>query len=657
MKKWIHISNYNMSIFRDRKSGYFFCMKTDNECGKAILKDGIFEHSLIEWCQQYLSPNGTFIDVGAHMGTYSIILSPYCKHVYAFEAQGSTFESLNRGIDANKISNIIAENIGIGSKEEMLSLSHVSEDGGGSSLLTNISDMTGLKTLSQETVEVVPLDSYEINNINLIKIDVEGFELEVFKGAVKTLERNNYPPIVFEAWSNEWYQEQREELFDYARGLGYNVHKVGGSDNMYLASDHPKYTPPDKDKSVTTIEQLELDYKSAIAKPDNDIEYVLRWDASTWLKMCRHFMEKKYYRHAYICGNTCIENTTIPTLRITVLSHIGLACYYLGKIDEAIEAFESVIISYIASWNLRNDCLINLSKVMDQLPFNRLIPVECDLPYGYHHSSTSIIPYNSGYMMCVRSVNYIIRDDGGYNMYDPHNIVRTTNYLVETDSNLKTLTAKTLTDTTDNKKYNVNIIGMEDIRLFGGNYFLTVYPQINSERIPQMCLGQYDSDGSVTKIVPLKVTENIQCEKNWMPFIKDGKIYVIYSVGSLRIYTIDPDDGEMKLVKDETNTDVNMNEFRGSAPPIPYKNGYIFTIHQVYHSDPRKYFHRFIWMDKDFNNIKYSKLFYFQNVEIEFNLSICHHEDGLLMPYSFRDSSSTIGILSYDKLDSLLMLD
>jgi FkbM family methyltransferase len=637
-------------------------MKTDNECGQAILRDGIFEYPLIEWCQQYLSPNGTFIDVGAHMGTYSIILSSYCKQVYSFEPQGSTFECLNQGINANKITNIITHNVGIGSKEEMLSLSHVSEDGGGSSLLNNISDMTGLKTLSQEVVDVVPLDSYEINNINLIKIDVEGFELEVLKGAVKTLERNNYPPILFEAWPNEWYQEQREELIDYAKGLGYNIHKVGGSDNMYLASDHPKYTPPDKDKSVVSTGKLEVDYKLASEQSSerygtSDVEDLLEWDASTWLKMCRHFMEKKYYRHAYICGNICIENTTIPVIRIMALSEMGLASYYLGKIDEATEALESVITSYIASWNLRNDCLINLSKVMDRLPIDRLIPVECNLSYGYHHSSTSIIPKNSGYMMCVRSVNYIIRDDGGYDMYDPQNIVRTTNYLVETDSELHHVTEEKLIDVSDNKKYDVNIVGMEDIRLFGKNYLLAVYPQINFERVPQMCLGQYDSDGSVTKIVPLKVTENLQCEKNWLPFIKDDKIYVIYSVGPLRIYTIDPDDGTMNLVKDETNTDVNMNEFRGSAPPIPYKDGYLFTIHQVYHSNPRKYFHRFMWMDKDFNNIKYSKLFYFQDVEIEFNLSICHHEDGLLMPYSFRDSSSSIGVLPYEKLDSILKLN
>lgn len=647
-----------MSIFQDRKSGYLFCMKTDNECGQAILRDGIFEYPLIEWCQQYLSSNGTFIDIGAHMGTYSIIISPYCKQVYSFEPQSSTFECLNRGINANKITNIITHNVGIGSKEEILFLSHVSEDGGGSSLLDNISDMTGLKTLSQEAVDVFPLDSYDINNINLIKIDVEGFELEVLKGAVKTLERNNYPPILFEAWPNKWYQEQREELIDYAKGLGYNIHKVGGSDNMYLASDHPKYKPPDKDKSVVSTGELEVDYKLAGEQSGtSDVEDLLEWDASTWLKMCRHFMEKKYYRHAYICGNIFIKNKTIPTLRTTALLEMGLASYYLGKIDEATEALESVITSYIASWNLRNDCLINLSKVMDRLPIHKLIQVECNLPYGYHHSSTSIIPKNSGYMMCVRSVNYIIRDDGGYDMYDPQNIVRTTNYLVETDSELHHVTEKKLIDVSDNKKFDVNIVGMEDIRLFGENYLLAVYPQINPERVPQMCLGQYDSDGSVTKIVPLKVTENLQCEKNWLPFIKDGKIYVIYSVGPLRIYTIDPDDGTMNLIKDDTNIDVNMDEFRGSAPPIPYKDGYLFTIHQVYHSNPRKYFHRFMWMDKDFNNIKYSKLFFFQNIEIEFNLSICHHGDGLLMPYSFRDSSSSIGVLSYEKIDSILMIN
>ena len=58
----------------------------------------------------------------------------------------------------------------------------------------------------------------------MIKIDVEGMELKVLKGAAITLEKNNYPPIIFEAWTwKPFYQARRKELYDYLNEIGYNI--------------------------------------------------------------------------------------------------------------------------------------------------------------------------------------------------------------------------------------------------------------------------------------------------------------------------------------------------------------------------------------------------------------------------------------------------
>jgi hypothetical protein len=66
------------------------------------------------------------------------------------------------------------------------------------------------------------------NDIRLIKVDVEGHELEALKGGIETIKRNNYPPIIFEAWTwKSWYQEKRTALFDYLHGHGYNIIELG----------------------------------------------------------------------------------------------------------------------------------------------------------------------------------------------------------------------------------------------------------------------------------------------------------------------------------------------------------------------------------------------------------------------------------------------
>ena len=82
------------------------------------------------------------------------------------------------------------------------------------------------------------LDDIGFEDVKLIKIDVEGHELEVLQGGVETLKANNYPPIIFEAWTwKPWYQEKRKALFDYLKGLGYHIQELG-ENNL---ARHPKH--------------------------------------------------------------------------------------------------------------------------------------------------------------------------------------------------------------------------------------------------------------------------------------------------------------------------------------------------------------------------------------------------------------------------------
>jgi hypothetical protein len=82
--------------------------------------------------------------------------------------------------------------------------------------------------LYQEDIEIITLDSLNLDNIGFIKIDVENNELQVLQGAIQTLERSNYPKILFEM------NETNNDLIQFLNDLHYKIIRVSYN-NMFLA--------------------------------------------------------------------------------------------------------------------------------------------------------------------------------------------------------------------------------------------------------------------------------------------------------------------------------------------------------------------------------------------------------------------------------------
>lgn len=127
------------------------------------------------------------IDVGANNGDYSLtLLNSTQAQVIAFEPLPTVFEILKN--NSKEFSNRIKlENVGVGAREEDLVINYNPNTTAHASFSKEVEDIDYLNNQNKITVPVVTLDSYfernEIKDVDLIKIDVEGFESEVFKGA------------------------------------------------------------------------------------------------------------------------------------------------------------------------------------------------------------------------------------------------------------------------------------------------------------------------------------------------------------------------------------------------------------------------------------------------------------------------------------------
>lgn len=139
-------------------------------------------------------------DVGANIGEYSEILNEIFESkatIHAFEPSGVTFETLKAKVSNTKI---FAHNVGLGSKNETIKLYKQAANSPLASAFQR--EYKGEVFQDFDLVSIKTLDDFcaenQISHIDFLKIDVEGFEMEVLKGASKMIEANKIQYIQFE---------------------------------------------------------------------------------------------------------------------------------------------------------------------------------------------------------------------------------------------------------------------------------------------------------------------------------------------------------------------------------------------------------------------------------------------------------------------------
>jgi FkbM family methyltransferase len=145
------------------------------------------ESDLIDFFR--IKQNSIFLDIGGNAGKYSIFIAKEFKPkmVYTFEPSPSTFAILKNNISINAQYPISIHNIGISNKESKLRFANGMHTSGLSHIVSDGENVT--EDFSIEEVNVIDLDTFIINqninpkDIDLIKIDVEGHEMNVLEGA------------------------------------------------------------------------------------------------------------------------------------------------------------------------------------------------------------------------------------------------------------------------------------------------------------------------------------------------------------------------------------------------------------------------------------------------------------------------------------------
>ena len=146
------------------------------------------------------------VDIGAHMGRYTIISSKRVGSngkVVAIEAHPGNFEMLNRNIKLNQLTNVIPLNYAVYSKETKVKLYLPEEESGYTIYNTIMSNRAGTEDkfveVNANTVDyLLKLNQIREEQVNWIKVDVEGAEFEVLKGATNVLSKSRDISLLIE---------------------------------------------------------------------------------------------------------------------------------------------------------------------------------------------------------------------------------------------------------------------------------------------------------------------------------------------------------------------------------------------------------------------------------------------------------------------------
>jgi len=193
-----------------------------------------YEYALIQWCKEnFIKEDRVFIDIGSHIGLWSCHLADKAMHTYAFECNREVYYCFCANIYLKKLSSkITSYPVGLSNSNSSKEYYIRSSDGGGN----GVTKLYENESCEKRMVDVCTLDHYRIENIGLIKIDVEGHEKEVLEGAIQTLQQNGYPPIVFESWEDRVGRTAlRDELFLFVESIGYKIVPIANYKEMFLA--------------------------------------------------------------------------------------------------------------------------------------------------------------------------------------------------------------------------------------------------------------------------------------------------------------------------------------------------------------------------------------------------------------------------------------
>ena len=253
--------------------GLIFSLDPHETVDRHIAVDGIYERRFLTFAKKVLPPGAVMLDVGANIGNHALFLKDVCSEIHCFEPNPRAIERLERNIRLNAAKNVHVHGHGLGSSNRQQPFhDNVTGNLGGSRFVGDqplpAEGQTGTRLPIRHADEAI--SALQLPRIDFIKVDVEGFEPEVFDGLRATIATFR-PVIAFEHHAKEVDNSVYREILD--NMPGYRVFELTfapiGSGLLARTLWHFSHRG---EPQLTPVEQPDLrSYENLIAVPQERV--------------------------------------------------------------------------------------------------------------------------------------------------------------------------------------------------------------------------------------------------------------------------------------------------------------------------------------------------------------------------------------------------
>lgn len=314
---------------KNRKEYILF--KNDIGITEVVRRGDIYEKYIFDYIRNNLQVEGTtIIDIGANFGFHSLEFADLVGKtgkVISFEPQKLIYYQLCGNVILNGYDNITTYNVALSDETTKLKMENLQYKSTGSINIGN-AHLNAWTQTGYNYVDVRPLDSFDdIDNVSVIKIDVQGYEPRVLDGAKKLIEK--YQPIIFievESDQLQVYNWKETDIFDRLQNMGYSCNRLSGVDYVAI---------PKENQILVKLENQRKENLNYIVKKNSEYD-VKETITEKKLTVIMPFLNEEYNPIDTIIS---INNTVSNPSQIEI---IAICDYPTYEYDDIITKFSNV---------------------------------------------------------------------------------------------------------------------------------------------------------------------------------------------------------------------------------------------------------------------------------------------------------------------------